>query len=731
MSMPHCTPSPEERPFIKETNINLSEVHFDRTTSPARIGEVQLLNRAPHDELGATFDPALNAVHFTIPVDPKQVHEMSLVLFQPGEKTPCLELPMSQKGGQFYLSITGEGIEPGLRYGFVPKSDRFDESRYEWVVDPYAKALTTPEWKHPKEYRTVATKYDFEPPIAVVAPSSELSLRPSKVSIPHGERVIYELLVQSFRDFPDQLVPEEFKGTQGTYKFFQSPTVIDYLKGLGVTSVELMPPHAIINDWELFSRGAENQWGYMPLNFFAINGSQCYATDPVAQLDEFKRTVDVLHENGFEVIIDFVGGHSAEGGPRGPTMSMRAFAEKEYYIVDQHGNYLDMTGCGNTININSKLGRELILKARDYWLDELGVDGIRVDQAFIFGLDPHNPESYRLDHPFLTEFASREDATIIGEPGWGKGATPISDILQPGWYQHIFVERELVPMFFSGFSSFDYSVRGMLSIREHLSDALAGYGTLFGHENRSVRFADCHDGHTTWDRTAMAVDHLRWHAHMHIPYEGEKEIRVALARAIHGSVVLSPGAVMINRGAELLHTQDGNSNPYDRADLNTLKWNFSEDPMGQDRLKFLSYMQDAVALRKELRVFDTTNVEWKNYVQWYERSGTIIERGTGKNDHELQNRWKNDFGKHYLGAFYTERPRGDGEEQKKIFVARAGVPLEFHLPDAGKMHVWQRRLDSSLPDDNFHKEILSGKERYRMDLPGIAVFEMVRKDKLS
>lgn len=734
MYMAHFNPAPEERLNLPQASeISLSEVSFSRNPlSSSSVGEVKVLPVAPHEELGATFDPKLGAVHFTLPVDPRQVTEVSLVLFQPGEKMPCMELPMQQKGAQFFLTIAGEGIEPGLRYGFIPRGDGLSNERFDWVVDPYAKALVPPEWKHPKEYRTIATKYDFEAPIAVVTPPAELaSLRPPKVSIPHGERVIYELLVQSFRAFPDELVAEEFKGTQGTYKFFQSPTMIDYLKGLGITSVELMPPHAIINDWELFSRGAENQWGYMPLNFFAINGAQCYAQEPLQQLEEFKRTVDVLHENGFEVIIDFVGGHSAEGGTRGPTVSMRAFAERDYYIVDSYGNYLDMTGCGNTININSKLGRELILKARDYWLDELGVDGIRVDQAFIFGLDPHDPERYRLDHPFLSEFCNRDDATIIGEPGWGRGAVPLNDILRPGWYQHIFVEREIMPRFFSGFSSFNYSVRGEQSIREHLSDAIAGYGSIFEKENRSVRFADCHDGLTTWDRTERAINDLRWHAHIHIPYDQEKDVRVALARAIHGSVILSPGAVMINRGAELLHTQDGNGDPYDREDLNTLKWDFAQDPMGKDRLEFLGYMQEVVALRKELEVFDTTDVEWNNYVQWFDRSGEIIEKGARRNDHERRIQWKSDFGKHYLGSFYTERPREDGEEQKKIFVARAGVPLEFNLPDAGKMHVWQRRLDSSLPCGNFNEEILDGRASYRMELPGLAVFEMVRKDTLN
>jgi glycogen operon protein len=302
------------------------------------------------------------------------------------------------------------GVAPGTPYGlrvegpFSPREGhRFNPHKL--LLDPYARAVVGAlDWRGPifgfpgddAGRDLVLDARDSAPfvPRGIIIIDDRFDRGADRrPGVPWSDTIIYELHVRGFTmrhpEVPDQL--------RGTYAGLAHPPVVEYLKRLGVTSIELMPVQEFVDEGHLLDRGLRNYWGYNPLAFFAP--AQRYASaGPGAQVREFKEMVKALHAAGLEVIVDVVFNHTAEGNERGPTLSWRGLDNLAYYHLspDDRRYYMNFSGCGNTLNLGSLPAMRLVIDCLRYWVEEMHVDGFRFDAAAslgrrlpFYGFDPH------------------------------------------------------------------------------------------------------------------------------------------------------------------------------------------------------------------------------------------------------------------------------------------------------------------------------------------------------
>ncbi|MDQ1482383.1 MAG: isoamylase, partial [Actinomycetota bacterium] len=245
--------------------------------------------------------------------------------------------------------------------------------------------------------------------------------------VPWAQTVIYEAHVRNLTQ-RHPLVPEHLRGT---YAGMAHPAVIEHLQLLGVSAVELLPVHVFTHEPELVRRGLRNHWGYNTLGFFAPHGPYAASRDPQGQLDEFKAMVRQLHAAGLEVILDVVYNHTCEQGRAGGTLSWRGLDNRAYYRLDERGHDIDVTGCGNTLDLRHPVVDRMVLDSLRYWVEHCHVDGFRFDLAVTLGRG--RDDAYHPNNPFLV--ALRTDPVLsrvklIAEPwdlgvhGWRTGQFP-------------------------------------------------------------------------------------------------------------------------------------------------------------------------------------------------------------------------------------------------------------------------------------------------------------------
>src|SRR6478672_924464 len=324
---------------------------------------------------------------------------------------------------------------------------------------------------------------------------------------PLADTVVYETHVRSLtRQHPE--VPEHLRGT---YAGLCHPSVIAHLKALGVTAVELLPVQAFASEPEVVQRGLTNYWGYNTLGFFAPHAMYASTPDPQGALDEFKGMVRLLHSEGIEVILDVVYNHTAEQSRQGASLSWRGLDNRAYYRLDERGQDIDVTGCGNTLDLRHVMVCTMVLDSLRYWVQECHVDGFRFDLAVALGRG--QDDGYDPDHPFLV--ALRTDPVLsrvklVAEPwdvgihGWRTGQFPppfaewndrFRDAVRTFWLQDL------------GARAAGQEGHGV----QELATRLAGSQDLFGARDRgpvaSVNFVAAHDGFTVADLTAYNSKH--------------------------------------------------------------------------------------------------------------------------------------------------------------------------------------------------------------------------------
>jgi isoamylase len=649
--------------------------------------------------LGATHDPARAGTNFAI--HSARAESVTLCLFDDaGAETERLQLTECE-AGVWHGFVPGPA--PGERYGFrvagpwdPAHGQRFNPDKL--LLDPYARAITGDWTAHPSTFGHVHGGSDLirdsrdsaaHVPHSVIVSSD--AYRPALQRPPGrlpADTVVYELHVRGFtRTHPE--VPPPLRGT---YAGLGHPAVTDYLTGLGVTAVELLPVHHFVSEEHLQIRGLGNYWGYNTIGWFAPHAGYSASGSLGGQVTEFREMVRSLHAAGLEVILDVVYNHTAEGDETGPTLCYRGLDNAGWYrLLDGH-RYEDTTGCGNTVDVRSAHVVRLIADSMRYWVTEMGVDGFRFDltPALLRGDNGPDPRAALLtvvaQDPVLSRVKLIAEPWDLGPGGYLLGGFP------PPWAEWNDRFRNELR---------DFWRRAGNGV-DDMASRMAGSSDLFHHSGRrpeaSVNFVTAHDGFTLHDLVTYTVKHnlangeqnrdgtddnRSWNCGV----EGETDdpeigaLRERQARNQLLSLILSTGVPMLLAGDERGRTQRGNNNGYCLDDATTwVDWT-----PGRKAERLTSFTRALLALRAAHPVFrsrtffsGTANgVDSLPDLSWYSQAGLALTE-TDWADRELRT-----IGMLLNGAAVT-RCGPDGQrlsDDSFLIVMHAGAePVEFRLP---------------------------------------------------
>ncbi len=539
------------------------------------------------DPLGATVSPeGTNFALFS-----EHAEAVELCLFDsPEAATPAVVLPLEGYcEGVFHGFVRGVG--PGQVYGYrvdgpwAPElGHRFDSSKV--VLDPYVRAVARQTSWDPSVYSYGASTYpdrsNLSPPrnpmdssarcpLGIVVGDAAPELGWNRPGTALADTIIYELHVRGFT----KLNPAVDPSRHGTYAGLSSEPVLEYLCGLGVTAVELLPVQHHVDDHSLERAGLTNYWGYQPLAYFAPEPT--YSSVPGAgAVEEFRDMVRRFHDAGIEVIVDVVYNHTGELGHEGPTLSFRGIDNASYYRLDPRDKrkYLDFSGCGNSLNIHNPAVVRLVLDSLRYWVSEMGVDGFRFDLATSLGRSRHG---FDRDSPLLSAIGQDpilHTAKLIAEP-WDLNAT---DSDQFGNFPRRWSEWN---------RSFRDDTRQYWLLSDgsaaSLATRVAGSSDVFDERRRppqsGINLVTSHDGFTLMD--LVSYSRKRNSANMEGNRDGEssnhnsncgaegpsddagiQSLRNRQRRNLLATLMLSQGVPMLVAGDEFGRTQLGNNNPY-------------------------------------------------------------------------------------------------------------------------------------------------------------------------
>jgi glycogen operon protein len=536
-------------------------------------------------------------------------------------------------------------IGPGQPYGFrvhgpyEPEAGhRFNPNKL--LLDPYAVAHTGDlEWD-PSCFGYIVgdaaadLSFDerdsapFMPKSVVVDPGFDWQGEPNRHPIPWDHTIIYETHVRGFT-MRHPAVPKKLRGT---YAGLGVKEVVDYVRALGVTSVELLPVHSFINDSHLLERGLTNYWGYNTIGFFAPDPR--YAADRANSLREFKEMVARLHDAGLEVILDVVYNHTAEGNELGPTLSFKGIDNASYYrlMPEEKRFYINDTGTGNTLNLSHFRVIQMVTDSLRYWVSEMHVDGFRFDLGTILAREPNG-----FDHQSGFLKACNQDpllstVKLIAEP-WdcGPGGYQVGGF-PPGWAEWNDTFRDRVRQFWKGDAG-----------ATELAKKLCASSDIFDRRGRkpwaSVNFITAHDGFTLNDLVTYNDKHndangednrdgtdnnISWNCGTEGPTEDGEilALRGRQVRNMLATVLLSQGTPMLLAGDEFRRTQSGNNNAYCQdSEISWVDWEMTED--GKALVEFVRRLtrlrRDYPILRRSrfftgqtIDELDTKDVTWIN-----------------------------------------------------------------------------------------------------------------------
>ena len=510
-------------------------------------------------------------------------------------------------------------ITPGQRYGYrvhgpydPARGHRCDPSKL--LIDPYAKAL-----EGAIDWAPACFSYDFLDPGKRNTDDSAPHTMKSVVinpffdwqedrspRTPYHELVIYEAHVKGMtRRHPD--IPEEIRGT---YAAMGHPVMIDYLKSLGITAVELMPVHQFVNDSTLIDQGLGNYWGYNTIGFLAPHNAYSSTGQAGEQVLEFKAMVRELHRAGIEVILDVVYNHTAEGNQLGPTLSFRGIDNAAYYrlVDDDPAFYYDTTGTGNTLLMRNPHVLQLIMDSLRYWVTEMHVDGFRFDLAASLARQFHEVDRLSAFFDLVQQDPVVSQVKLIAEP-WdvGPGGYQVGQF-PPQWTEWNGKYRDTVR---------DYWRAEPASLGEFAA-RLAGSSDLYESDGRapyaSVNFVTAHDGFTLRDLVSYNEKHNQangegnadgeshnrsWNCGVEGPTDDADvlALRGRQQRNFLTTLLLSQGVPMLLHGDELGRTQAGNNNVY--CQDNELAWvDWDKTDSG-----LLAFTRALVALRNRHPIF--------------------------------------------------------------------------------------------------------------------------------
>lgn len=517
-----------------------------------------------------------------------------------------------------------EGAKPGLRYGYrlhgpwqPAKGHRFNPAKL--LIDPYARRVEG----EPVDSPLFHSGYEAPSPLdnASVAPKSVVVDAPydwqddAPPRTPWGNTVIYEAHVKGLTWLHPELPPE----IRGTYKALGHPVMIDWFKRLGITAIELLPIASFASEPRLQRLGLSNYWGYNPLAIFALELT--YASEPQNAINELRDAVKALHQAGIEVILDIVLNHTAELDVHGPTFSLLGIDNTVYYWLTNEGDYINWTGCGNTLNCRNPVVVEYLHDCLRYWVETFHVDGFRFDLASVLGRTPDfNPQAPLLE--MIRNDPALNTLKLIAEP-WdvGSGGYQVGNFLPP------FAEWN--DLFRDGMRRF--WLEHSLSLGDFAQRFAASSNTYKRNErppSSSVNFITAHDGFTLRDvvsfnhkhneangennRDGAAVNHSNNHG-----VEGLQADENILQRrrksmeALLTSLLLAQGTPMLLAGDEMGHSQQGNNNAY--CQDNALTWlDWAQADYG-----LADFIAALIRLRQQIPALTSNN--W-----WEEGDGNVV-----------------------------------------------------------------------------------------------------------
>ena len=568
--------------------------------------------------LGSTWDGL--GVNFA--VFSAHARQIELCVFDPSGRREIARHELPEWTNEVWHGYLPDA-QPGMLYGFRVHGDYAPERGHRFnphklLLDPYGKRIAGQlHWTNALfGYRVGAGRSDLTMDRRDSAPAMPKSVvtddhfswgADKKPRTPWPDTVIYEAHPKGLTKLLDEVRPPE----RGTFAALSHPKVINHLKRIGVTAVELLPIHAYLQDRLLLEKGLSNYWGYNTLSFFAPEQRYLGRGD----INELRMAVRRLHAAGLEVILDVVYNHTCEGSELGPTLSWRGFDNASYYrLQDANPRYcVNDTGTGNTLNLSHARVLQMVTDSLRYWTESCGIDGFRFDLGATLGREPHGFDSgagffdvLRQD-PVLSQVKLISEPWDVGPGGYQLGKHP------PGFAEWNDQYRDSVRRFWKG----DSSMRRTLGYR------LSGSGDLFDHGARrpwaSINYIASHDGQTLEDLVSYEGKHNQangennqdghsdnhsrnWGAEGPTDDAGIAAARQRAKRAMLMTVFMSLGTPMLMAGDEFGRTQKGNNNAYCQDnEISWVDWSLLENQPGADLANFVSRLAELRRNHKIIR----------------------------------------------------------------------------------------------------------------------------------
>ena len=637
-------------------------------------------------------------------------------------------------------------VHPGTVYGlrvhgpYEPDQGlRFNANKL--LLDPYARAHTG-ELKWSNELFGYTIGHDdedlsfderdsapFMPKCVVVNPDFDWHGQARSRKVRWDETIVYEAHVKGFTKRHPAVPAHQ----QGTYAGLGHKAVVDYVKSLGVTTIELLPVHTFVNDSHLLERGLTNYWGYNTIGFFAPDPR--YASAPDQCLREFKEMVASFHEAGLEVILDVVYNHTAEGNERGPTLSFKGIDNTAYYRLpsDDKRRYINDTGTGNTVNLSHPAVIEMVTDSLRYWVNELNVDGFRFDLGTILAREPDGFDNQSGFLKVCKQDPVLRTVKLIAEP-WdcGPGGYQVGGF-PPGWAEWNDRFRDEVRDFWKGDST-------PASIAKRMTASSEIFNRLGRRPWACVNFVTAHDGFTLNDLVTYndkhneangednkdgSSDNRSWNCGVEGPTDDPaiNALRERQVRNMLGTLLLSQGTPMMLAGDEFGRTQNGNNNAYCQDDdISWLDWEIGEK--GESLIRYVKLL---CALRHRYPILRRNRFLTGAYdqelevkdVTWINASGAEMQEGD----------WLDPL-MQCFGMLLDGRARPSGVPQRGaeatlLIVMNAYHDLvEFTLPECPGGNTWSMLLDTNVPDAAADYQGSAG-DAYGVTSRSLVMFAMV------
>jgi glycogen operon protein len=624
-----------------------------------------------------------------------------------------------------------EDVHPSAVYGFrvhgpyEPQAGhRFNPNKL--LLDPYARGhIGELKWTPECFGYTIGADGDdlsfderdsasFVPKCVVVDPGFDWKGEPRSRAVPWDRTILYEAHVRGLTRL-HPAVPEKLRGT---YAGLGTTEVVQYVKSLGITSIELLPIHTFINDSHLLEKGLTNYWGYNSIGFFAPDPR--YASEPEQSLREFKEMVARFHEAGLEVILDVVYNHTAEGNERGPTLSFKGIDNATYYrlIPDQERYYINDTGTGNTLNLSHPPVIQMVTDSLRYWVTELHVDGFRFDLGTILAREPDGFDNQSGFLKACNQDPVLRTVKLISEP-WdcGPGGYQVGGF-PPGWAEWNDRYRDTARDFWRGEAA-----------ASHLAPRLCASGDIFNRLGRrpsaSVNFVTAHDGFTLGDLVSYNEKHNEangednrdgtdnnrsWNCGAEGPTQdpGIQELRDRQMRNFMATLLLSQGTPMMVAGDEFGRTQQGNNNAYCQDnEISWLDWELCKA-----RQPLVGFVRKLTSLRHRYPILRRNRFLTGAYDEELEVKDLTWINASG--DEMRPEDWSNGdmrcFGMLMDGRARPTGLRQRGTEATMLLVLNAHHDVvQFKLPEYAENSPWQLLIDTNIPNAEGSAQFPCGK----------------------